>query len=81
MTVEREPETERRLRAFIVAELVEGAFPDGDPLAAGVVDSLGIAQLLYHIEEAFGVELEDEEVIQENFESVSLLARLVDSKC
>lgn len=81
MTGERGSETERRLRVFIVAELVEGVFPDGDPLAAGIVDSLGIAQLLYYIEEAFGVELEDEEVVQENFESVSSLARLVDSKC
>lgn len=81
MTVERGMETEQRLRAFIVAELVEDPFQDGDPLAAGIVNSLGIAQLLIFIEEAFDVELEDEEVVEENFESVPLLARLVDSKC
>lgn len=81
MKVEGGTETERRLWAFIVAELVEDPFQEGDPLAAGIVNSLGIARLLIFIEEAFNVELEDEEVVKENFESVPLLARLVDSKC
>jgi acyl carrier protein len=81
MTAKRKGETEERLRAFIVAELAEGPYTGDDPLAAGVVSSLGVAQLLDYIEETFGVELEDEEIIEENFESVSLLAKLVDSKC
>lgn len=72
--------TEERLRAFIVDELVEGPFEGEDPLAAGAVDSLGIEQLLDYIHEIFGVELEDEEVSYENFDSLAALAALVDSK-
>lgn len=77
-------ETERRLSTFIVDELIEesfhGTLHGDDPLAAGAVDSLGIEQLIEYIYEAFGVELEDEEIVYDHFESVTTLAALVDLK-
>lgn len=72
--------TEGRLRAFIVEELVEEPFDGEDPLAAGAVDSLGVEQLLEYIAETFAVELEEEEIVYESFESLPALASLVDSK-
>lgn len=81
MTARTEEETERLLLAFIVDELLDEPFRGDDPLAAGVVDSLGIEQLLAYIEEEFGVELEEEEIVYDNFESLTVLAALVDSKC
>jgi acyl carrier protein len=81
MNLQAAGETERQLREFVVAELLEEPFLGDDPLAAGAVDSLGIEQLIEYIEEAFGVELADEEVVHENFESLPTLAALVDSKC
>jgi acyl carrier protein len=72
---------ERTLQRFIVEELLDTDLYDGgDPLAGGEVDSLGLEQLAEYVEEEFGVELGDEEMVEENFESVPVLAALVDSK-
>jgi acyl carrier protein len=71
---------EARLRAFIVDELVEEPFAGEDPLAAGAVDSLGVEQLIDYAEESWGVELGDEDVVYDNFESLSALVALICSK-
>ena len=73
-------EIEQRLRRFVVDHVVEEPFEGDDPLVEGAVDSLGVEQLAEYIQEAFGVELEDEEIVYENFESLPTLAALVASK-
>jgi acyl carrier protein len=80
MTAENRSGIERMLRRFIVEELTDGLHDGGDPLASGAVDSLGLEQLAEYIEQEFGVELRDEEMVVENFESLPVLAALVDSK-
>lgn len=80
MTAPGRQEIEQALRRFIVEELVDERHDDRDPLAASAVDSLGLEQLAGYIEERFGVVLDDEEMVAENFESLSVLAALVDSK-
>lgn len=74
-------EIDAALRRFIAEELLEKPSAGLDPLTAGEVDSLGIEQLIEYVFEAWQVELEDEEIVEENFESVAALAALVDSKC
>lgn len=74
-------EIEQALRSFIVAELLETPSGGDDPLADGEVDSLGIEQLIEYVFEVWSIELEEEEIIEENFESVTALAALVESKC
>jgi hypothetical protein len=74
-------EIEAALRRFIVAELLEGPYEGEDPLAEGEVDSLGVEQLVEYAFEVWSVELDDEEIVEENFESVPALAALVESKC
>lgn len=74
-------EIEAALRRFIDEELLETPFAGQDPLAAGEVDSLGIEQLIEYVFEVWHVELDDEEIVEENFESVASLASLVESKC
>ena len=49
-------------------------------LEAGIVDSTGILELLMFIEETFGFEVMDEELLPDNFDSVERLARYVQSK-
>lgn len=71
---------ERRLARFIREELLEEPYRGSDPLADEVVDSLGQEQLAEYVHEAFGVELTDEEMVKENFESLPALAALVDSR-
>jgi acyl carrier protein len=73
---------EKTLESFIVDELLEDEQFDGrDPLATHAVDSLGIEQLVEYVEEEFGVRLRDEEMIEQNFESIPALAALVVSRC
>lgn len=81
MTVAGLPEIEAALRRFIVEELLETPFDGADPLAAGEVDSLGVEQLVEYAFEAWGAELDEEEVVEENFESIAALATLIGSKC
>jgi len=73
-------DVERALLRFIVEELLDEQYGGGDPLAADVVDSLGVEQLVGYIGERYGVTIEDEEMTLEHFESVPALAALVESK-
>jgi acyl carrier protein len=74
-------EIEASLRGFIAEELLEAPFAGEDALVEGEVDSLGIEQLVEYVFEVWNVELDDEEIVEENFESVPALAALVESKC
>ncbi|MEJ5308882.1 MAG: acyl carrier protein [Anaerolineae bacterium] len=46
-------------------------------LEDGIVDSTGILELLLFVEETFGVQVEDDEVTPENFDSVERLTRYI----
>jgi hypothetical protein len=80
MTPPDRAEIERALRRFIAEELLEGPYDGNDPLAEGEVDSLGVEQLVEYVFEVWRVELDDEEIVEENFESLPALAGLVESK-
>ena len=50
----------------------------GDSLfQRGLLDSMGVIRAVAFCEETFGIEIRDEEVIPENFESVRALSRLI----
>ena len=49
-------------------------------LDSGVIDSLGILDLVAFMEETFDIEATDEDLVPENFDSVSALVRYVESK-
>jgi acyl carrier protein len=44
-----------------------------DLLGAGILDSLGILQLVSFIDETFGIQVPDEDVIYENFHSLKAI--------
>lgn len=71
---------ERRLERFIVEELVDERYDGRDPLAAGVVDSLGLEQLVDYIEDEFGFRVSDTDVVRENFGSLPALTAFVESR-
>ncbi len=50
---------------------------DEDLIDTGVLDSLGIFQLVAFLEERFGVAIADTEITPENFGSVLAIERLV----
>jgi acyl carrier protein len=76
----RGADIEPKLERFILGELIEDRYDGRDPLAAELIDSLGLEQLVEYIEEEFGVTIEDQEMIRKNFESVAVLAALVSAK-
>jgi acyl carrier protein len=52
---------------------------DDDLLSAGIIDSLGVLQLVAFIEEQFDIQMPDEDVVLENFQSVNSLATYLDN--
>jgi acyl carrier protein len=54
---------------------------NSDPLLdSGIIDSLGILDLVAFIEKEFGVHVSDEELMPENFQTVDALAAFVQQK-
>jgi acyl carrier protein len=49
-------------------------------LEEGVVDSTGVLELVMFVEETFGITVQDEEIMPQNFDSVSQLAAYVRHK-
>lgn len=73
------------VRQFIKTELVTdhnyADLQDSDPLlTTGIIDSLGIVKILAFIQEQFGVNIDDREIIPENFETVQAIAALIQKK-
>lgn len=77
-------EIEGKLREFVIEELQwdRGKQLDADYqlIQHGVVDSLGILSLVSFIEDEFGVQVQDEELVPEHFATISAITRLVTSK-
>jgi acyl carrier protein len=73
------------LEAFIVDEIALGRgmrsiAPDEDLLARGVIDSLGVTQLVAFLEERYSIRVTDEELTPANFRSLARLEAFVESK-
>ena len=79
--------TERRsaeIRSYIVKQFPvarkEALRDDSQLLTSGIVDSLGMLDLVRFLEESFMIQIFDEELIPENFASVACLANFVGQK-
>lgn len=54
--------------------------PADNLIESGIVDSLGIQKLLGFLESRFSVEISDEELLPENFETVAAICSFVNRK-
>lgn len=73
----------KKLENYLLTEIAGGLGkktlePDEDLLELGIIDSLGLMKLISFMEEDFGIRIPDEEVIPENFQSLTCMARLVE---
>jgi acyl carrier protein len=75
------------IRAFIVENFLFGddstpvAFSDDDSFQErGIVDSTGILELVCHLQERYAIAIADDELIHENLDSLSKVARFVERK-
>lgn len=74
-----------QLRDFIVTQFMyeqnhKALDLDDDLLNQGIVDSMGILQVVNFMEEKFGIHVNDEEITPENFRSLRTLTDLVTQK-
>ena len=73
------------IREFIATNLLysKEGFPHADDtslLREGIIDSLGVVELVSFLQTRFGVKVEQQEVRPENFDSVAKLAAFVRRK-
>jgi len=77
--------TEAKIRSYILENFlftdVADAFADNDSfLERGIIDSTGVLELIFFVEEQFGIKVADKEMVPENFDSVDNIARFVQRK-
>jgi len=72
---------ERQIREFILrgprGTALRDLGSDDSLFALGALDSMGVVGLVVFCEECLGVEIADEELVPENFQSTGAIARLV----
>lgn len=65
------------LRRFVVQNFLFGqdqGFDEGTSfLDSGLIDSTGVLELVAHLEEAYGVKVQDEELIPDNLDSIDAI--------
>lgn len=75
-------EVQEQIRAFVV-DRFPGAYNigNGDSLLdSGVVDSIGVLELVTFIEDQFAVSVTDDDLLADHFESIASLTALVCAK-
>lgn len=73
---------EKKIRTFIAETILfsDNGYPHADDtsfLEEGIVDSMGIMELVMFVDESFNIRVEDEELVPDNFDSVSKLAAYI----
>ena len=74
-------QTVNKIREFILQQFPlakKRALKDADDLLeTGVIDSMGVLEIVTFLEKEFSVAVTDEELIPENFRSIEAIARFV----
>jgi acyl carrier protein len=73
------------IRSYIAENILfsDNGYPYPDEtsfLEEGIVDSMGIMELVMFVEENFGITVDDDDLVPENFDSVGKLAAYVMKK-
>jgi acyl carrier protein len=73
------------IERFVVEEIalgigVESIDRDEDLLANGIVDSLGIMELVTFLEGRYGISVGDDDLVPENFQTVNGVVAFVERK-
>ena len=77
--------TAAEVENFIVGELAHGRGIDSiehdrDLLADGIIDSLGIVELINFLESRYAIKVDDDDIDPENFRSVASVVAFVEKK-
>jgi len=75
---------EQAVRRYIVENFLlgedSGLSAAESLLGTGVVDSTGILELVMFLEESYGIEVRDEEMLPENLDSIANIVKFVERK-
>jgi len=76
---------EKEIRKFITDNFMIGQNPDElkrdtSFLDNGIIDSLGVLELVSFVEEKFGIEVRDEELVPDNLDSINNLLGYIKRK-
>lgn len=76
---------EQQVRDYILENYLftddQSALNNADSfLETGILDSTGILEVIYFIEEDFGIKVEDDEMVPENLDSVDHIVAFVNRK-
>jgi acyl carrier protein len=55
----------------------DGLDPDAPLLEQGIIDSMGVVEIIEFLEDRFGVEVADQDITEENLGTVSAMSRYV----
>jgi len=73
-----------RIRDFIKQEILfentDATLENDTPLLSGIMDSLGLMQLVAYLEEEFDIEVDDADMTANHFRTVTQIPALVNEK-
>lgn len=77
--------TERKVRDYILQNFLfsqdQSLLNSADSLLAkGIIDSTGVMEMIYFLQDEFGIAVEDSEMVPENLDSVNNIVRYVERK-
>lgn len=76
--------TKTKIRSFIIENFLfgedNGLKDDTSFLDEGIIDSTGVLELVTYLEEEYEIEVEDEELIPENLDSIDNIAVYLEGK-
>jgi acyl carrier protein len=78
-------EVRQKLRHFILENYLftddENALKDDDSfLDGGVLDSMGILELIDYLDEGLGIKVEGDELVPDNLDSINSLLKFISAK-
>lgn len=78
-------ETEQKLREYILENFLftddQSALANNDSfLQKGIIDSTGMLEVIYFLEDEFGVKVADAEMIPENLDSINNIVAYIGKK-
>lgn len=79
------PEVQAKVRTYIAENILfsKNGYPYPDEasfLENGIIDSMNVLELVVFVEDHFGITVDDQDVVPENFDSVARLSSYVAHK-
>ena len=68
------------LKNFLFTDDPSAIGMDDSLLGKGIVDSTGMLEIIFFIEEKLGVKIKDEDMVPDNLDSINKIARFVEMR-